>query len=220
MTDQITTHDENALNRLITQYKNSGNIKSIISAFTDQIQELEDTFFDLLNKRVISVAEGEQLDQLGTILDEPRRGFSDDIYRVKLLSKISRNISEGTPEDLIGIFKILMQAGLVAYSENYPAEINMMAVDSSQIGSDEEIKEAILGAKPAGVALIYLGKALTGYFGFLNDPNASGFGVGIFSSLFFHRPTFGFQGSPGKFIAGFGSFDNLSIGGVLTSLGR
>ncbi|MCP3944606.1 MAG: DUF2612 domain-containing protein [Desulfobacteraceae bacterium] len=149
----ITNHKEQALKRLITQYKNKPNFESIISTFSTQIQELETIYFQLLESRSLDTSFGFQLDQIGTLLNEKRDGFSDSDYRLKLIAKIAVNVSQGTPEDIINIFKILMQANKVELFEYFPATIQLVAHDPQPISSVQRIKDALNRTKPTGVAI-------------------------------------------------------------------
>jgi hypothetical protein len=149
--NQIKDHQTQALKRLITQYKGAALIEAIIRTGSNQIQGLETAFFDLLNQRALTTSSGQQLDRMGTILNLQRNGLSDDVYRIKLMNKVSQNISEGTPEDLINIYKILMQAESIQYLEIYPASVVMFAVNPNPIGEVSEIRLSLDSAKPAGV---------------------------------------------------------------------
>lgn len=149
---RITEHTHQALKRLVTQYREKPNFEAIVSTFSYQIQELEDAFFQLLESRSIDTSIGLQLDNLGSIVDEKREGLSDNDYRLKLIAKIAVNTSQGTPEDLINIFKIFMQADRVAFFEYFPATIQLVAQDAQPISSIQRIKDALNRTKPAGIA--------------------------------------------------------------------
>ena len=60
---QITTHEQDALDRVIEQYKNSLNLLAIISVFAKQVQETENAFISLVNRVDIDTSEGVQLDK-------------------------------------------------------------------------------------------------------------------------------------------------------------
>lgn len=220
----INDHINQALRRLITQYKESPNIISLLNVFVQQIQDLEDTFFQLLQERSLFSAVGVQLDKLGTTLDQGRMGLSDDDYRVLLLIKISEINSEGTPEDLISIFKNIMRAQSVMYGEIYPAGFFMTAIDADPFSID--IAAAIMGAKPAGVELYYLAQVVSPSFSFFDDPDPLGAGFGDtgdpdvggwFSTLIYLVPTFGFFDTPG-FVGGFGDLNAPNYGGLFASV--
>lgn len=72
MTFNTIDHETKGLARLITQYRESDNLKDYLSAFLVQSDELEDTLFDLLEDRTLDEAEGAQLDIIGEIVGRPR----------------------------------------------------------------------------------------------------------------------------------------------------
>jgi hypothetical protein len=71
------------------------NMSALIGAVADELQEVEDAFFDLLTKRILQ-ATGVQLDVLGRIVDEARAGLDDASYLRIIFAKISANRSNGT----------------------------------------------------------------------------------------------------------------------------
>lgn len=61
-------HQTKAIGRLLTQFREAANFISYIEAFTEQSNELEDMFQELLEDRWLDTAVGEQLDILGELL--------------------------------------------------------------------------------------------------------------------------------------------------------
>jgi len=162
--------------RLMTQYKNATNLKKILGTFIDQVQDLEDVLQGYNTETALSTATGQQLDNMGKILNVPRSGYSDSVYRIILYTKIAQIFSEGNIENLISIYKTLMGANVIELNEQYPASITLLARDPSPIGDESLIVVAIREAKLAGVevALMY---STTPAFAFLADPdtNTDGF---------------------------------------------
>ena len=60
-----------------------------------------------LQQRVVGVAVGAQLDVLGRIVGEARLGDPDANYRLRIKAGILLNVSSGTPEELLAIFRLL-----------------------------------------------------------------------------------------------------------------
>ena len=60
--DKITTHQSDALRRLLEQYKNKPNLANFIKVYADQIQEVETLACDLFTSRTVDGAVGAQLD--------------------------------------------------------------------------------------------------------------------------------------------------------------
>ena len=131
-----TAHTGLALAKLLSQYKRKPRIAALVSAFTDQCQELEDVLWDLLTKRTIDGSEGIQLDNIGKIVGQPRLGLDDEDYRIFLRVRIRLNFSNGTPEDMLAIAGLL---GLnVELDEQYPAAVAI------KVNQDLEADPALL----------------------------------------------------------------------------
>lgn len=174
MITEITTHENDAIDRLITQYSDSTNLQQLIKVYTTQIQEIETVFFDLLNSRTINNSSGQQLDNIGTLIDQDRLGYDDTTYLGLIYNKISQINSEGTIENLISIFNILMNADKITLSEPSTAHVNLYAINSSPLISNNDINIAISNSKPTGVSVDLI-NVQSDYFGFQNDSEALGF---------------------------------------------
>jgi len=178
-----TNHVDEGLARLITKYKTSQNIKDYLTPFLEQCQELENVFFDILEKRRLANAENAQLDLNGDILNVQRGGSTDDDYKALLYTKIAEYNSECTIEDINSIFSNLARADQIILNEYFPATIQMIAINPTPIITDAGVKNAVSAAKAAGVILDSVIYAETGYFGFAEDPNALGFDTGKFAKV-------------------------------------
>lgn len=100
------------------------NINNLISALcTEQIQDLEDKVRILFFKLDINNSEGDQLDNIGEIVGQPRLGTSDEIYRVLIKIRIGLNTSEGDIERVLTTWKMLTGTSNVRLIESYPASI-------------------------------------------------------------------------------------------------
>lgn len=140
--DQITNHFDQAIARLLTQYAEAQNIQNLISVYTTQIQELENIIYDMFLNRMIDTAVGQQLDNLGEIVGQPRLGFDDETYRVLLKFRIGVNVSQGTIEEVIQLFTLISGASEVhvidegggsisiQYNEPLPAELEEFIFDN------------------------------------------------------------------------------------------
>jgi len=135
MTDiaTITNHVERALNRVLTQYREKERQNAFIQAFAEEMQNIEDVLIGLIDGRALDTAVGEQLDGLGEIVGQDRGVFGDDFYRILIFVKIGQNTSQGGPEKIINIFKLLTEADLVHY-------INLNT-GSIMLGTDVDISE-------------------------------------------------------------------------------
>lgn len=117
MTTQITTHVQDALDRLITQYKGQPRFEGFLTAIVEQIQLLENSSIDTINSVInIDEASGSQLDTLGTIVGTERGSLTDSEFRNLIYIQIGKNTSQGGPEKLIDIFNLLVTTAWVKYT--------------------------------------------------------------------------------------------------------
>jgi len=123
--EHITNHVEQALRRLLSQFKGKPRLEGTISAFVNPIQDIEDMFADMYTLRELDTAFGQQLDGIGQIVGRARRGFNDEKYRLRLIGQIGINTSKGTPENLISIFNLLTGSTNSTYSQFPIAECSI-----------------------------------------------------------------------------------------------
>lgn len=188
-----TSHIQDAKERLKFQFKDKDNINKLLEIHVDKVQELENVFWDLLKKRFLDDAEGEQLDKLGTILGSDRNGLEDQDYRFRLKFKVGQNTSEGTTENIIDLFKILTQSAQVLVDEYFPASVvvsNGQPIPDDVKNLVETLLQKVVGAGikfyyiatfPEDEAFAYLGKPNEGAFGYgdITDPTVGGKYAGI-----------------------------------------
>lgn len=194
---QITDHVQAALDRFIQQYKGRPLLSGLMTAFVEQIQDLENAAYPLDQYRQLLSAYGQQLDNLGEIIGLKRNGLGDAEYLVLLLGTIAENNSDTTAPVLLYIVKTVFQAQNVFIkdpnsipdkNESFPAQI-AFGVGDPATGSDlyNVVEQIIQNSVAAGVAITYLSKfsatkafAMAGPqpwvagFGDLNDPTVGG----------------------------------------------
>lgn len=107
MTVKIDNHEEQALARLVEQFKHKESIRKFFAPFVTQTQALEDASFQLFTLRNIDSSEGVNLDIIGKIVGERRQGVSDPIYRLRIRARIRANLSSGTVENIYSVFRAL-----------------------------------------------------------------------------------------------------------------
>ena len=67
---------EIAHSRILSQFYNSKTLKLLIDAYTAEVQELSTALEELIEKRTLNRAEGEQLDAIGRIIGRPREYYN------------------------------------------------------------------------------------------------------------------------------------------------
>lgn len=154
---------EEGINRLLYQFQSKPKIVSFLTAILNQVQESEDSKFDLLNGASIYTAMGERLDVCGSIVGEERLGKTDAEYRDAILQRIAINTSNGTPNKLLQILQILTGATVIRLWEHYPA--NIIFYSNNPTGNMDQVRETLQTASPAAV----------GNIGVIHDPTGQGF---------------------------------------------
>lgn len=122
---EITNHVQQALARLMQQYKGLPNLTAFITALVDQVQDLEDALFSLNDGRQLynGNAQGAQLDGIGDIVGIKRNGLSDAEYLVFILGTIAENNSDTTLSIILSILTLLLDTQTVLLFELFPAGI-------------------------------------------------------------------------------------------------
>jgi len=182
---KVSAHVTQAVANLVEQYKGKPNIAAVIGAFVDQVQDLEDALFELLQERDLNTAIGAQLDTLGAIVGEGRLGRNDDDYRLAIRGRILVNLSEGTPIDLLHLLEVLGEGSAVVLTEYFPAALTVELVDAVE-DEDEahRIGDQLHAATAAGVLshLIYHGVPEAERFRF--DTAGQGFDEGKYGGVY------------------------------------
>lgn len=113
-TTQITDHSAQAIARLHEFHKDKTNILAFINAIIDPHQDIEDAMWQLFTERTIDTAIGQQLDDIGKIVGQPRNGLNDDDYRRHIRAKISVSQSNGRVLDVINVSRLIIDEALTA----------------------------------------------------------------------------------------------------------
>lgn len=155
--EKITTHIEDAKNRLIERYKNRPKIEGVISLFAGKMQELEDAIDYYQNHRWIDNAEGFQLDLLGELIGQNREGFDDATYRIFLYIKIQINSSHGNGDSIMKIFRAITGATNTFYNNLGGGHVEIQGNGSNPFSSTQKLIDQISRILIAGVELSSIG---------------------------------------------------------------
>lgn len=157
-TEQITDHGQRALDRLPEQFKEQPNLASYLAVFTDQVQDIEDAFWQLFVERSIDTAVGAQLDMLGVIVGQEREGRADEDYRRLIRARIKTNRSSGTINELATITRLVLNdSGYdLEFRNDGIATLVLRILNQSMTDATAEILMSFLGRAVAGGVRIIL----------------------------------------------------------------
>jgi Protein of unknown function (DUF2612) len=213
---KITNHVQQALDRLLQQYKDRPNITGLITAVVQHVQQLENAIFPLDQYRQLLYAYGQQLDNLGEIIGLKRNGLTDAEYLVLLIGTIAENNSDSTAPTLLNVVQLVFQSNQIFYKDpnSVPDRCRPAFVcfgvgnpvyPSAVLGQVEQI---IAAAVAGGVAIAYISSfnaagcfAMSGLQAWTRNVNP---------------PTTPTQQNPWPF--GFGDLNNPYVGGGFATL--
>lgn len=172
----ISSHIEDAKNRIIEQHKGKPNFENFLTIFLQRIQGLEDDLKNFVEKRSLSTATDYQLDEIAQELGIRRDGDTDARLRTRCYAQIAQYWSSGKVEQIVTILSLLTDATEVRITEIFPAKIQVEIKTDSAV--DSAIEDVIRNALAAGVGLEEpIALVPNDYFGFSDDPDADGFFV-------------------------------------------
>lgn len=125
MIEKKTTHIEDALARLVYQFRTKTRIRQLVSSLAGPYQDLENVLYDLMDKRILDKAFGAQLDGWGEIVGIARRGKGDTQYRRRIKAQIAINTSRATAGDVFEVLQLLTGAERVWIGEYWPAHVEI-----------------------------------------------------------------------------------------------
>lgn len=152
-------HAEVLLEDLLAWLRTKPKLRALTEAVGSQLQELEESYLDLREERTLDAAIGEQLEQLGVLVGEPRGSLADEDYRRFIQARILSNLCEGTPDEQLANLRILAgplapgtdveyrRRGVAAFSLAYERGAALTAAVFARVGSH------MLSVAPAGVTL-------------------------------------------------------------------
>lgn len=144
-------HVTRGVERLIDRYRKE-RTSALLASWLTEVQAVEDALWQLLVERSLATAEGDQLDVLGAIVGEPRRGQDDETYRLWISARNMVTRSSGVTTEMLAIARKLVAPSVpIRLEEFYPAAA-VFRFDGV-LGLDEgyQIAYMLHEAKPAGV---------------------------------------------------------------------
>lgn len=128
------------------------NIEKLIeSYYGDQLQKIENMLYSLYDLTSIDNSEGEQLDKIGKMINQPRMALTDTDYRNFLKGKIAQSMSHGTTQDLYITYETMTGETTIELHEYFPRYCEMHASDTIGANYKAYIQDIMQKACVAGV---------------------------------------------------------------------
>lgn len=166
----------------LTDSQDSQSSRDLLEIWVDQIQKLEDVFWDLYQDLQLPNAYGKTLDLIGTKIGESRQSFADQFYFRLLRARVLANNSDGTPDTLLRIARLLTGALTLRYFElsGSGMRIEWIVLDGHTAAERARIASVMAIAKPLGMNLQLI-EAMPSTFGFAGG-DGLGYGVGVLAT--------------------------------------
>lgn len=143
-------HEEVGLSRLIDKFKDKPKVLGLFKSYLRRLNNVEDVFFDLLEKRSIYNAEGAQLDILGSLFNVDRLGREDESYRSAILLKVFQKKDDGTTEVFMESLRIAANTNNVDFWEHESGDVHALVGN----GFNSKMYSQLQNTVPAGVNLV------------------------------------------------------------------
>lgn len=149
----IASHLQEGLDNLVSMFQDATNIKSLLEiVLAGQVQDLEQTTYDLWEKCLLENAEGAQLDQYGRIVGQSRMDLSDDEFRRMILVRVQINLGKGEATRVISVMTQVLD-DTFRYAWLAPAWYQVFWVSGTPISGSwmAFVLETLMELTPAGV---------------------------------------------------------------------
>lgn len=143
MITAVTDYATQATNRLLRQYYDKENIKSLIKAYIgNRIQDLSNAISTLYRPYDFYALYGDRLDHVGELVGQYRNGMDDDLYRQFIYARILANKSNGSRDSILEIIYALTAATNVniieGHEEGESAQYRVVITESPAFPIDSD----------------------------------------------------------------------------------
>jgi hypothetical protein len=152
----IQQHEEIAARKLAPPFWGKPFVAALLAAFIEQIQELEDTLWQILELHTLAGADLPRLKVLGRIVGQPQLGFDTETYRTVIQARARANRSHGTGRDLLDVLGILLGEGHYTLLNIGGAVLYLDALDDIDAAGLAKVTVVLPDVRAAGVGLHFL----------------------------------------------------------------
>jgi hypothetical protein len=148
-------HSAEAIDLLLHQFHGSSLVEGYVKSYVNRVQELENAIWEILLALDIDNAVNAQLEGIGAIVGEGRRGRLDGPYRAAIRVRILVNLCDGKHAQIVRILTAYLGAtdgdGTIRLTEPAPAALSLQVFTVPV--SPGDLRTMARSIKPAGVNL-------------------------------------------------------------------
>lgn len=148
---ETKNHADLAVGLLLEQLKGKEKLEAFLRALVGPIQDMEEIAHDLDTEMRLDNAAGAQLDMIGKIVKLARGPLGDEAYRTRLHAHIRANRSEGTPDDVLAVLRLMVATNELSIEE-YPTGMVARVADTLTEDPDAIVAE-LRRTRPGAVPL-------------------------------------------------------------------
>lgn len=183
----IVDHVERGLAARTGNLRCDPNAEAFMRPLLEEVQRLEDFWWSIGVDTTIMAAQGAQLDRLGRDVQQDRLGLTDEPYRRAIIAKGIAFTSEGHPDDLVDIVRIITGApnNLITWTQKAVRTQHIQYCVPSPVDPIlQQVLLELLDVASHGLVTTYVVECIVGAtFGFENTPGALGFNQGVWAKL-------------------------------------
>ncbi len=160
-------------------------VVALLSAVLDNVQAAEDEIAWLIDTLDLETADGAKLDLIGRRVKEARDGRADAVYRNFIKVRILRNRSVGEGWRVAKIARLMLGGTTVSRRRAAPRyfEATVKVAAHNDFATRAAAASAAFEAATTDAIVNIIERKETGYFGWDEDGDASGWDTGIWAEL-------------------------------------
>lgn len=130
--------------------KVESNVGKILKLAADNYGKISDNLHLQLDWKNISVAEGYALDEIGAMVGLPRGTYTDEMYRIRIKTRIAQNLSDGTINGVIETLSASLDIDLrdiqidTLWQSGHPATIRITKIPVTALNEAGMTQEELI----------------------------------------------------------------------------
>lgn len=151
--DVVDQHAEIAVLKLAAPFWGKPRIASLLLAFINQIQEIEDNLHEIMLARTLAEGDLVRLKVLGKLIGQPRLNFALEDYRILLQARGLANVSRGRARDIIAVLELIIGPGQYTLTEVGDATLHLTTDIELDANDVNMLRQVVPDVRAAGVGL-------------------------------------------------------------------